>query len=615
MHVNHFNGKPNWEYYIDTPAALIYNIYNDNETKKAAIIHWEFSTDDEFIQGDSIDELKLTLKYLKNKYKDKIITFVDDLDLLYQFIKYEFDCETFNISGKGIGVCTIDDTLELREIRYIGTKDWTKFINTNDTPINQLLSFGRYYLKNIAKTEKSAKLPLTIQQVIKDKMKSYMTKEDKENVVNNFPEQEEYILAKKYLYIGGFCDTAFTDKYEGLVGHIDFKTSYVARMLTESYPVSAFSAMPLESLDYALKNYCCIVKVCYTNFRADRFRFLPGDKVYKSKNLKLDENNRVESADKIILYLTELDFELISNCYKYDDLTVITLAVADKGPLPKYVRKVAEECYSDKETFPKDSIDQIWAKQCTEIVYGACATGIYGINDKAWHEIKSKAILNPYWAIWTAAHARYALVSLCKMLEEDWLYSDTDSLFFKNPYLHVQLIEKYNNARRAIMFKYCEENNLDYKIFSELGTFTYEDGSDADNFVITAFKALGPKRYIFTIEKRKIVAKVAGCKKQYTVMEDGKPTKVNIWSKVFGNDEAMYDAFEDTTKLRDVLKVVKNIDEPYIIEYNGKVYNCKSGRWTGYMICRMSWRDMFDAHSIATEQLKDIQKELGREQI
>lgn len=634
MKVNHFTSKGCWDYYAEVPAAFTYKIYNDDSTKTAAIVHWDFSTKTEYIQGNTFDKLRLAIEWLKQKYKldrkediitrvkgkkvklnvdhkYKLVVFTTNLDLLYQFIKHEFNCEIFNVNGKGIATCVIDDYIEFRDVEFIGTERWKEF-STSDKLSDKLVDYAEYYFNNIAKTEGSGKLPITIQQVIKDKIKNNMTADDKEFVKSIYPGKDEYLMAKKYLYIGGFCDTRTTDKYEGTVGHIDFKTSYVARMLTDDFPMSRFCEWPTTDLKLALKTKCCIINVVYENFKADKFRFITKDKVLEATNDLYDKNGRLISANKVEFFVNELDFELISTCYKYDKFIVTRLSCADKGKLPKYLRSVAEEFYAAKETLPDESVDKLWAKICTEITYGTCATGLYGVDEKKWDDFRDKAILNPYWGIWTASHARYALVSFCKLLEEDWLYSDTDSLFFKNPYLHVQLIEKYNAARRAIMFKYCAENNLDYNIFSELGTFTYEDGSDCNNFVITAFKALGPKRYIFTISNRNIVTKIAGYKKQYKT-EEG--TVVNIWSKVFGDNDIMYDAFEDSTHLKDVIKTTKNIDEPYTLEYNGEKYYCKSGRWTGYIISNLSFDDIFRMQYLAEERLKEIQKELGREQI
>lgn len=627
MKVNHFNGEPNWDYYVEVPAAFNFKVYNDNATLTAAVVKWEFVTDDMYIQGDDFDKLKLSLEFIKTKYDlgptafnkpYKIIAFVDGLDLLYEFIKEEFNCEVFNVGGKGIGVCCIDKAIELREVKFIATDRWHEFAVSNKKT-EALLEYAHYYFDHVIMWHKyrtkvdtddlTAKLPITTQEVIKTKIAENMTKLDKEFVRSIYPDKEDYLDAKKYMYIGGFCDTASTDKVEETIGHIDFKTSYVARMLTEGYPMSKFKKVDVSELMDALKTNCCIIKVSYKNFRANKFCFLDKAHVFDSRNLKTrGRDDRIISADYVTFILNELDFELVSNCYLYDDLRIVSLRVADKGQLPKYVRMVAEECYAAKET--KTGIDKLWAKMCTEVVYGACAKGLYDIDNKAWADFKDKAILSPYWGIWTASYARFALVNFAILLGTDWLYSDTDSIFFKNPYLHVQLIEQYNKSRRAIMYKYCMENNLDYNIFSELGTFTYEDGSNKDNFVITAFKSLGPKRYIFSIGK-KIIPKIAGYKKQYKV--DGQ--LVNIWSKTYGDDEAMYDAFEDNARMNDIIKFTRKIEKPYDLHYNGKVYHCKSGKFTGYKISNMSYDDILNMALDMENELKAIQKELGREQI
>lgn len=622
MKVNHFNGEPNWDYYMEVPAAFNFKIYNDTATQTAAVVKWEFATDDMYIHGDDFDKLKLSLEFIKSKYdlgeKYKLIVFTEDLDLLYHFIKNEFSCEVFNVGGKGIGICCIDDAIELREVKFIATEHWNEF-TTSNKKIEALLEYAHYYFDNVIMWHKyktkvhtddlTAKLPLTIQEVIKNKISDNMTKTDKAFIESIYPERDEYLMAKKYLYIGGFCDTATKEKVSETIGHIDFKTSYVARMLTEKYPMSKFKKVDVSTLEQSLKNNCCIIKVRYTNFKVKRLGFLNKDKAYKFENIKTREYDaKIYSADSITFFLNELDFELVSQCYTYDTIEVLSLYVADKGQLPKYVRKVAEECYAAKET--RSGVDKIWAKMCTEVIYGACAKGLYGIQDKAWKDFRDKAILSPYWGMWTASHARYALISFAILLGSDWLYSDTDSIFFKNPYLHVQLIEKYNEARRAIMYKYCAENGIDYNVFSELGTFTYEDGSNKDKFVISAFKSLGPKRYIFSIGK-KIVPKIAGFKKQYKVGDE----LVNIWSKTFGNDETMYNEFKDNRKMRDIIKVTKILDKPYDLIYNGKVYHCKSGKFTGFIVSNISFEDVVNKAADMEAELKEIQKELGREQI
>lgn len=612
MKVNKYNnGIAKWDYYIELPAVMTFEYYNNNDNMTAVITNWTFSTNEIFIRGDNFEKFKLTVDWLKSKYQNidninyKMLVFVNGLDKIYQFIKKEMPCEIFNISGKGLGTCTIDNFLELREVSLIGSDKWEEF-STSDNKLDKLLDYSNYYWNNIAKTEGSGKLPITIQQVVKNKIKSEMSKEDKLIVQDCFPKTKEgYIKLMKYAYIGGFCSNKDKEKHECTIGHVDFKTSYLARMLTEDYPMSGFRRTD-EDLSYCLKNYACLIEVTFYDFELSRLSFLDIKRAIYSMGAEIDEYNRVIKANIITFYVNELDFELISMCYSFSKYEVNKFFVADKKQLPKYLRAVAEECYESKET--KVGIDKLWSKLMTEIIYGATVKAIYNIDSKSWQDCKKQAILSPYWGVWTTSYARYELISTALLLGSDWLYSDTDSIFFENPLLHVQLIERYNRDRREKMRIYCVENALDYNIFSELGTFTYEENANSKHFVITAFKSLGPKRYIYTVGK-KIITKIAGYKKQYNVGNE----LVNIWSKTFGDNDEMYDYFEDNYKLKDVQKFTIKSDEPCEITINGKTYKSKSYMYTGYRLTNVSIKSALKEAAEAEKKLKEIQTILGKE--
>lgn len=632
MKENHFkDGKPTWVYYEEVPAAFAVGIFNDENTFKAAIVKWNLVVDDEFFTGNTIEDLKLTIKYLTKKYSlgkssykkevkrrdgtsyvgsfdKKLIVFCEDLGTIHQFIKKEFDCSVFNVNGKGIGSCILNDTIELRDVKFIGTDDWKKFSNADSTTY-KLLDFAKYYYDHIAKTDGSGKAPITLQQVIKQELKNKMTVADKELVYECFPnKKKDYEDAMKYMYIGAFCDNKDQEEYNETMGHIDFKTSYVARMLLDYYPISSFKLVNVNEFADAIKTKCCKIKVTFKNFEAKKFKFLQDKRcIFKEHSYyKVDELHRILYAEEVTFLLNELDFELATNFYDYRSYEIKGLAVADRGQLPAYVREVAEKHFIGKETC--DGIDKIWEKMLTEIVYGATCKAIYNMNEKSWKDIREEAILSPYWGIWTTSHARYALMMFAAALGEDWNYSDTDSLFFTNPLLHVQLIEKYNENVRARMFKYCVENEADYNVLSELGTFTYEDGSSSSHFTITRFKALGPKRYIYTIEDSELVTKIAGYKKQYK--KDG--ALVNVWAFKYDKD-SIYDVFEDNFKIQDVQKFSISKDEPCEVEYDGKIYKMKSYKFTGYRRTNKSTIEMFEEAGEAYDLLKELQDSLGKE--
>ncbi len=605
---NHFiNNEWVWHSYFECPCSLDVYVYQDLKVEAAAIVKWKLMIFDKLYLGSTVEELvtyfeDLTFEFNKD---ERLIIFVENLDYLYFFIQHYFNCDIFDVGGKGICSVVLNDHIELREVKYIGTDNWEEF-SAKETRVEKLYDFAKYYWSDIV-TKKNilGKTPLTLQQVVTNKIKDNMTKEDKALIADIFPKTKQgYEQAVKYLYIGGYCDGR--DDVAETIGHIDFKTSYIARMLTDYYPITPFKKSDIDIED-ALKEKCCIIRVKFTDFKANRIKFIHKKRALAlSEEFTIDEVQRIISAKEITLLLNELDFELVCNCYTFAKYEIISLAIADRGPLPKYIRNVAEECYKDKETL--EGINKVWAKMCTEIVYGATVKALYNIDSKSWHEVREQQPLSPYFGIWTTSHARYALISMVLLLGNDFLYSDTDSIYFKNPLLHVQLIEKYNENRRAKMELYCIKNGLDYRAFSELGTFTYEDGATKDHFTISRFKALGPKRYMYDGECG-LVTKVAGYKKQY--YKDGK--LVNAWEHNFDKDE-IFERFEDDTKVKDIQKVSLRIDEPCTVYYEGEPYTAKSYILTAYKITRDSTKERFAEAAEAEEKLKEKQKLLGKEE-
>lgn len=588
--------------YLDVPAALVFYTHNDVKELKSVVTKVELAIGGNLYILDGIEEFVEFIKSYTFDMNKKLLVFMTGLDVFYHFIKKEFDkIETFNPRDLGVATCLIDDFIELREITTIAGQDWTKLVN-GPTPIQYAYNFAKYYYSEImmyatkedSEVEPIVYLPVTMQQIIQTEIKQNSSKEYKELVQALMPRTSRfYKKIMTNLYMGGFCDKnpmyynednePILDLRNTVIGHIDFKTSYIARMLTDYFPITRFerSKNPEQDLESALKNKCCIIEVTYTNFKAvDTVRFLS-----KKRAVSISEDATVNGVDKILtasevsFMVTELDFELINMFYSFDSFKVTDLYTSERGELPYEIRDVAHRHYYNKENLEKGSSNQLWEKWLTEIIYGATCKKLYNIDEKNWtEEVVKHAILSPYWGIWTTSHARFALLSVIKLLGNDFLYSDTDSIFFKNPYMHTQLINKYNNNVIAKNKLYCYEHSRESLLlrndaFIKLGTFTYEDGASEEHFTINDFISSGPKAYIYALEDGTIITKVAGYKKQYMI--NGKLE--TAWIRDFPNKDELFDAFSNpNTKLDDKMTVTFVSDEPCELEYNGKVYKVKS---------------------------------------
>lgn len=600
-----------WSFYTTTPAAVDIEVVSSIEQRAAAIVNWSIYIGEQQFKGHTMHELIFKLEDIDKQFigKNKLMIFCKDLEILHHFLSADLKFDTFDCNGKGLAVATWNH-IEFREVLFIAT-DWDVYSN-RESIIEKLYDYSKYYLENVVihRGNVLGKMPITPHQVVSTMMRSRMTQADKNLVAYIYPpSKESYKLLKEKTFIGGYCGCTTTEDLQETLGHVDFTTSYIAQALTNYYPMSRFEKASMDDFKSNIKNKCCLIKITLYDFKADRHVFLGKKHAIEITNPKFSRTSKILTADKATFLLTEMDFELVTTMYRYSSFEINEYYVSDRGPLPEYVTSVAEELYAAKALAAKGSKERTWAKSLTEHVYGAMDSPVYG--DKSWVKVKTEAVACPYWAIWMVSHARFALMTTAAALGTDFVYADTDSLFFKNPYLHVQLIEQYNRNMQAKVELYCLKHGLDFELYKELGTFKYEEDATPDHFTIIRFKSCGPKRYIYVYEKendgeliRKIETKIAGYAKQYH--KNGE--LVNAWLNNYDDEDDLFEAFEDNTKITDYQRCryfSTEDDEPCRLIYDGKMYVSKKYVITYYR----------QTHTSATDRFTDLlDKEAERKQ-
>ena len=608
-----------WSVYLTAPAAIDVEIVSSYEQHAAAIVNWDIYIDGQKFHGNTVGELVFKLRDLDSKLdgKNKLMLFCYDLEVLHHFLSAELKFETFDCNGDGLAVATWNH-IELREVSFIAS-DWDVY-SDKESIIDKLYDYSKYYLENVVihRGNVLGKMPITPHQVVSKMMRSRMTQEDKNLVAYIYPSKEGYKLLKEKTFIGGYCGCAITEDIQETLGHVDFTTSYVAQALTNYYPMSRFEKASMDDFKSNIKNKCCLIKITLYDFKANRHVFLKKKHAIDLVNPKVSRTNSILSADKVTFLLTEMDFELVTTMYTYSSFEINEYHVADRGPLPEYVTSVAEELYAAKAVAAKGSKERTWAKALTEHVYGAMDSPVYG---KTWAKVRNESVASPYWAIWMVSHARFALMTTAAALGTDFVYADTDSLFFKNPYLHVQLIEQYNRNMQAKVELYCLKHGLDFELYKELGTFKYEEDATPDHFTIIRFKSCGPKRYIYVYEKendgeliRKIETKIAGYAKQYRKDDE----LVNVWLNTYDDEDDLFEAFEDNTKITDYRRhkyFSTEDDEPCKLIYNGRVYISRKYVITYYEKTHTSTIDRFTDLLDKEAERKRKQQLLGKVEV
>jgi len=352
----------------------------------------------------------------------------------------------------------------------------------------------------------------------------------------------EYTMLKR-AFAGGFthANANYSGKVLKNVASIDFTSSYPAVMLSEKYPMSSGFETVLEpekgkDFEYYLERFCLLFDVEFTDIEASVYF---ENYISESKCLKLVQpiinNGRVYSASGLQMTITDVDFKIIRKCYKWKTCKVGNIIRYAKGYLPRPIINSIIELYGKKTTLKGvegKETEYLLSKGMLNSVYGMCVTDIVRENNvysnDEWSKETANAVedIDKYnksrsrflyypWGVWVTAYARKNLWTGILNIQNDYVYSDTDSIKFLNYERHKPFIEAYNLNITEKLKTMCKALKIDYTLLEPrtikgvakpLGVWDFEG-------IYTRFKTLGAKRYL--VEKDgKLQITVAGLSKQ-----------------------------------------------------------------------------------------------------
>ena len=352
-------------------------------------------------------------------------------------------------------------------------------------------------------------------------------------------DKQTYLQLKRS-FMGGFthANSKYVGKVINDVTSIDFTSSYPAAMLSEKFPMSRFKLVNVKTL----KSFESLCKLNAVIFDARFINLKPKieNELYLSEskctNLKnpIISNGRIYSADELITTLTNIDYDIMKQCYAWDNISVENVRVARTNYLPKPIIQAVLELYQDK-TKLKDvqgfEVEYLLSKGMLNSIYGMTVTDITkplttyvdewrtefpAIADEIEKYNTSKNRFLFYaWGVFITAYARRNLWSGILAVGDDYIYSDTDSLKITNYDNHKNYIERYNENIINKMFDMCDYYGFDYELLApktKQGEQKIIGIWDYDGFY-THFKTLGAKRYLYKTEKGYSLT-VAGLSKQ-----------------------------------------------------------------------------------------------------
>lgn len=333
------------------------------------------------------------------------------------------------------------------------------------------------------------------------------------------------------------------------IRHKDFKSHYPARQLLNYFPESKFvkysefdDNISIDEYKELCDEYCVIANIVFENIRLKDEHitapYLQHSKILNTggyasmlyNNKKGDDNGRILITQGLInVTITELDFSIIDSQYTWDEIYFNDIYIAERGNFPHEIQGVILDYFDKKENLPKDSYFYMKSKNKLNAIYGMTATDIVRSTVTMSFEFNSfsiekpediSAVLDKYYnsrnsfmpyqlGVYTTAWARYELFKLIQIVGYDnFLYCDTDSIFYISNEDIERKIDEYNNAvveRARERGAYVTNRNGG---ISYLGTF--EDEHDD----IRKFRTLHSKCYVTVDGTNKMHCTIAGVNKK-----------------------------------------------------------------------------------------------------
>ena len=394
----------------------------------------------------------------------------------------------------------------------------------NDTKI--LSEYMDYYFHQFAE---KGYLPLTKTGILRNETKQRAKEACKKSKVrlDNIigmchPKEDFYDLQMKWLFRGGYVHGA--NRYAGellhLLGGVDETSAYPAMMLLkDNYPVTPFFRDKDLSIDHyheLNEEFCTMAVIDFYDIDSTTNHSLESSsKVIQKDNVHID-NGRIIDGEHIQVFLTNVDFKLYSEFYSWKRMEIKHLWKAKKGRLPRYLIDTLIKYYEAKSKLKKagkqKTTEYALSKEMVNSAYGLTVTRMrkatihydsendsyYDDHSFVFDKEVSKQHLLPQWGIWITANARYALMHMVYMIEQnakkhgrecDCVYMDTDSIKILHYNDHKHIIDEYNNNIRNQVKEVCDRFGYNFDNIKGLGEF------DLEYSYIKDFRHNGAKRY------------------------------------------------------------------------------------------------------------------------
>ena len=608
------------EYYnipcaFDIETSSFYQFTGVNKQKVAIMYEWTFAIYDHVTIGRTWNEFI----FLINKLIDmldispskRLIIYVHNLAFEFQFMRKHFlwkkvfslkerkpiqaiteDGIEFRCSYKlsGYSLSKLSDQLQKYKIHKMdGDLDY-RLIRHSLTPltkkelgycINDVLVVNCYIQELIEHEGDITKLPLTKTGFVRnltrknclysgdnkygDKYRKYR------KMMNTQTLTPEIYKQLRRAFSGGFthANPFYVKETVKNVDSYDFTSSYPYVMVTEKFPMSAFTTVNLTSMEQferLLSSKACLFDVEIEGLESKIYfeNYLSQSHCTELENAVIN-NGRIVSATHLKTTMTEQDYFIFNAMYDFDNIKIYNFRTAIKAYLPTDFVLTILDLYNNK-TQLKDvigkEVEYLKSKENVNAMYGMCVTDIVRdeiiYDEEDWgsekpdleeainrYNTSKKRFLNYAWGVWVTAYARANLFTGILEFGDDYIYADTDSIKVLNADKHKKYFEWYQQQVDAKLYNAANFHKIDISKFSPKNIYGEEKklGVWEHEKKYLRFKTLGAKRYLVEYEEKDKKSGFTTVKQKLTVAGLNKQNTMGYIKKVLKKDA--FDVFNE----------------------------------------------------------------------
>lgn len=599
--------------YLDIITAFDIETSRLADIEQSVMYIWQFQFGpDQTVTGRTWEEFFHFMQQIADRIRDVawLVVYVHNLSYEFQFLKglYDFQPEeVFATESRRVLKCTMFDCIEIRCSYYLTNMPLNKFLlkfNVENKklsgeefdyskvryPWTPLTAREMEYCVNDVKGLVQAltkqmesdgdniqTVPLTATGYVRRDVKQAMRGYNHNQLKDMLPDADVYRLLREAFRGGDTIANRWNaDDIIEDVQSVDITSSYPSSMLMCRFPMTRFCREDPEEFTrlYRLKSRALLFRIAFFGLRlkdqSQGHTYLSRDKCRSIEDGTFS-NGRIIRASYLETTITDVDYEIISRRYTWDDQIVIDLYSSRYRMLPVMLRSVIIQYYKVKtelkgvEEGTDDYLFYMKNKEKLNSTYGMTVEdpakdtiefrdGDFVAKDESLEHLiathNRSAFLSYAWGVWVAAWSRKRLADGIDVVTHhdrepmNFIYSDTDSIKYTGDVDFTAYNEDMEHqASRWKAFAADRNGEVHY-----MGVF------ESEHYELpNRFKTLGAKKYVLEDKDKRLHITIAGVNKK----EGGKELeKIENFKEGFvfrkaGGTESVFNDHVDMTVERE----------------------------------------------------------------